>query len=149
MDEDAWMLSRVDHDLLCDVREELWRWKKYCDKGSDLLGLGAAIAAVESVLDRELPTAYAHISLTHRPQFDGEGRAVTFEHGDLGFALSDIAFIEAGPNGSTDYHSSLPTYLTWDGSFERDNVIGWLEISREVRSTSVVEFCTDYILVPD
>jgi hypothetical protein len=136
-EDGRWLLCADDHDLLLELREMIWTWRSKCGSATDLLAVGAAVHAIDLILDGGQPDAQVQISVSNvttamdDPE-DVDGLSVDLEVGDEGIVLSETQFVGTGQGRSRDHHSVRHATLTERGGFDVSAAVSWIEQAEEV-----------------
>ena len=129
---EAWMLCRADAEALDDILQELWSWKAGLASGQDMLALGAAITAIESILEKDYRGCGVQVGWTLRPEMM-EGVSVDLAISDDGIALGKTEFVPTGQNNSCDHACKTLAFLNDDGGFDVSAIGRWLELVGNVK----------------
>jgi hypothetical protein len=129
---DAWMLCREDANNLEDVLEELRAWCGVMETGREIIALGAVIAYLEDVLEREEPSGGVRIGWTCRPDHM-DGVSVDIAVSDEGIELGQTEFVATGQGNSCDHSCTIFAYLNAEGGFPTEKIARWLKLVAIVR----------------
>lgn len=136
-EDGRWLLCADDLELLEDLKECLWAWRGRCVTASDMLALGAAVFAIEQILDGGDPGALvqvlvSNVTIAADDPEDLDGLSVDFEVADAGIILSETRFVGVGQGLSRDHHSHRYAVLTERGGFDVSAVRRWIEEAESV-----------------
>lgn len=152
-EDGRWLLCADDHELLQDLKEVIWSWRSRCGSSVDLFAVGAAVYAIDQILDGEQPDPQVQVSISNvtiavdDPE-DMDGLTVDFEVMDEGIILSETRFVGAGQGFSRDHHSNRYASLTERGGFNIEAARAWIEQAEDVFRGGVEIHC-DIAALPE
>lgn len=127
---EGWLLNRQDLEILSELRDEVWSWRRQADDPYTLLGVSAMAWGFDQIITREEVGAVLTVRFDnyHFSGADGRraGSEVYVSMSSEGIELGAM-MVEAG-----DHSSRRIAYLTQDGGFSDKGVQEWLNLKSEV-----------------
>jgi hypothetical protein len=96
------------------------------------MALGAVIATIEDILQKEEFRCGVRVGWTHRPE-RMEGVSVDIAVNDDGISLDKIEFIPTGQGMSCDHFCETIAFLDKNGGFSIDQIARWLDLAAMVK----------------
>lgn len=120
-----WKLCARDIEVLEEVKDYIWSLRANCKTGHELMGVGAAVKMIETILEGEMPEGFVGFSVegTEGEEDDGEV-TLTLDVGYEDISMGGIAFWDFG--SGRDHESTSSANLSSEGGFETDKVTAWL-----------------------
>ncbi len=136
-EDGRWLLCADDLEVLEDLKEYIWTWRKLCRSAMEMLALGGGVYAIEQILDGGEPGSAVQVSVSNvtiaaDDPADLDGISLDFEVGDEGIVLSETRFVGTGQGLSRDHHSRRRAILTDRGGFYVSAIREWIEEAESV-----------------
>jgi hypothetical protein len=131
-DDEAWMLNRKDADTLELLREHLWESRQGAQSPSCLIAIGAAVDAIDRILDRDNFACSVQLVWENKGYFDdgrADGNSFDLALSDEGIMLGTTQYVEG------DHHCETEVTLTEEGDFPHHHVRDWIDRCRQQDGT--------------